>query len=132
MSYAWVIGVLIVVICALVGLRLTGRGPIKTEDPERYWVKGTIQKIYVHMVPSKFVDVPERPECRIDLDVEDHYMNRHPRGLEWGGVGKDFHMPRFAGPVQLCDRFKAGDRVIFGVTGPTSYHIATIRLAPKP
>jgi hypothetical protein len=88
-------------------------------------IVGTITRIELHSITSKFKDLPTRQVAKIEIDIE--------RATDGDGSElavenlTGFH---FQGPPELVPRFHEGERVTITTTTPSGMHIASIRRAP--
>ncbi len=88
-------------------------------------IVGTIKRIELHSITSKFKDLPARQVAKIEIDIE--------RATD--GDGSELPVENlsglhFQGPPELVPRFSEGERVQITTTTPSGMHIATIRPAP--
>ena len=86
---------------------------------------GTIRRIELCTLATRFEHVSARQVARIQLDIE--------RALDDEGEELDPHKLAdlsFQGPAELVPRFSAGDRVQIVTNPESSLHIASIRPAP--
>ena len=88
-------------------------------------IVGTIRRIELHSITSKFENVPNRQVSKIEIDIE--------RATD--GDGSELAVENlagilFQGPPELVPRFSQGERVQITTTTPSGMHIASIRRAP--
>jgi hypothetical protein len=88
-------------------------------------VTGTIERIRLHGVPSKFAGVPDRPVTRIALAVE-RAVDAVGRAVDTSAwIGLEFE----AAP-ELAQAFAVGERVEIVTTTASGLHVARMRRAP--
>jgi len=88
-------------------------------------VVGTIRRIELHTLSTKFQNVTARQVAKIQLDIE--------RAVDENGAELDIRNLvdlQFQGPAELVPRFSPGDRVQIVTSVESSLHITSIRPAP--
>lgn len=86
---------------------------------------GTIRRIELYTLATKFEHVSPRQVAKIQLDIE--------RATDDAGVELDavsLSDLSFQGPAELVPRFRTGDRVLIVTSAQSQLHIASIRPAP--